>query len=85
MTTSVGPGATNMITGAALATVNRIPVLLLPADTFAKRAPSPCWSNSNEASRESPSNDSFRAVSAFFDRVWRPEQLPLSFSMPCEF
>ena len=79
VTTSVGPGATNMITGAALATVNRIPVLLLPADTFANRAPDPVLQQLERSeSQDVTVNDSFRAVSAFFDRVWRPEQLPLS-------
>ncbi|MGG7508449.1 3D-(3,5/4)-trihydroxycyclohexane-1,2-dione acylhydrolase (decyclizing) [Plantibacter sp. YIM 135249] len=79
VTTSVGPGATNMITGAALATVNRIPVLLLPADTFASRAPDPVLQQLERSeSQDVTVNDAFRPVSAFFDRVWRAEQLPLS-------
>ena len=75
-TTSVGPGATNMVTGAALATINRIPVLLLPGDVFATRA-----SGTVLQQLESPGghdisvNDTLRPVSVFFDRVWRPEQL----------
>jgi 3D-(3,5/4)-trihydroxycyclohexane-1,2-dione acylhydrolase (decyclizing) len=76
-TTSVGPGATNLVTGAALATINRIPVLLLPGDVFATRA-----SGTVLQQLESPHghdisvNDTLRPVSVFFDRVWRPEQLP---------
>ncbi|HEX3813151.1 MAG TPA: 3D-(3,5/4)-trihydroxycyclohexane-1,2-dione acylhydrolase (decyclizing) [Mycobacteriales bacterium] len=75
-TTSIGPGATNMITGAALATVNRLPVLLLPSDVFATRVADPVlqqielpWSGDLSV------NDAFRPVSRFFDRVWRPEML----------
>jgi 3D-(3,5/4)-trihydroxycyclohexane-1,2-dione acylhydrolase (decyclizing) len=79
VTTSIGPGATNMITGAALATVNRIPVLLFPADVFASRAPDPVLQQLERSdSQDVTVNDAFRPVSAFFDRVWRPEQLPLS-------
>jgi 3D-(3,5/4)-trihydroxycyclohexane-1,2-dione acylhydrolase (decyclizing) len=79
VTTSIGPGATNMITGAALATVNRIPVLLFPADVFANRAPDPVLQQLERSdSQDVTVNDAFRPVSAFFDRVWRPEQLPLS-------
>jgi len=77
--TSVGPGATNMVTGAALATINRLPVLLLPADTFATRAASPVLQELEDpASYDVPVNDCFRPVSAFFDRINRPEQLPSS-------
>ncbi|MCU1581385.1 MAG: thiamine pyrophosphate protein central region [Microbacteriaceae bacterium] len=77
VTTSIGPGATNMITGAALATVNRIPVLLFPADVFANRLPDPVLQQlERPESQDVTVNDAFRAVSAFFDRVWRPEQLP---------
>ena len=71
-----GPGATNLVTGAALATINRIPVLLLPGDVFATRA-----SGTVLQQLESPRghdisvNDTLRPVSVFFDRVWRPEQL----------
>jgi 3D-(3,5/4)-trihydroxycyclohexane-1,2-dione acylhydrolase (decyclizing) len=75
-TTSVGPGATNMVTGAALATINRLPVLLLPSDTFATRAPHPVLQQL-EAPHDSTLsvNDCFKPVSRFFDRVDRPEQL----------
>ncbi|MCU1402354.1 MAG: thiamine pyrophosphate protein central region [Microbacteriaceae bacterium] len=77
VTTSIGPGATNMITGAALATVNRIPVLLFPADVFANRLPDPVLQQlERPESQDVTVNDAFRPVSAFFDRVWRPEQLP---------
>ncbi len=75
-TTSVGPGATNMITGAALATINRLPVLLLPGDVFASRRSEPVlqqlevpWSGDLSV------NDCFRPVSRFFDRISRPEQV----------
>jgi 3D-(3,5/4)-trihydroxycyclohexane-1,2-dione acylhydrolase (decyclizing) len=75
-TTSVGPGATNMVTGAALATINRLPVLLLPGDTFASRAPHPVLQQLEVASDGTTSvNDTFRPVSRYFDRVSRPEQL----------
>ena len=74
--TSVGPGATNMVTGAALATINRLPVLLLPADTFATRAASPLLQELEDpSSYDITVNDCFRPVSRFFDRVNRPEQL----------
>lgn len=77
VTTSVGPGATNMVTGAALATINRLPVLLLPADTFADRSASPLLQELElPQSGDVTVNDTFRAVSRYFDRVWRPEQLP---------
>ena len=75
-TTSVGPGATNMITGAALATINRVPVLLLPSDTFARRTPHPVLQQLEVPHDQTISvNDCFRPVSRFFDRVLRPEQL----------
>src|SRR5215216_592216 len=75
-TTSVGPGATNMVTGAALATINRLPVLLLPGDTFATRAPHPVLQQLEVPHDASVSvNDCFRPVSRFFERVERPEQL----------
>ncbi|MGA4538753.1 3D-(3,5/4)-trihydroxycyclohexane-1,2-dione acylhydrolase (decyclizing) [Uniformispora flossi] len=75
-TTSVGPGATNMVTGAALATVNRLPVLLLPGDTFATRVASPVLQELElPYAADISVNDVFRPVSRFFDRVWRPEQL----------
>ncbi len=75
-TTSIGPGATNMITGAALATINRLPVLLLPSDTFAGRVPHPVLQQLEVFSDQTMTvNDCFRPVSRFFDRVQRPEQL----------
>jgi len=76
-TSSVGPGATNMVTGAALATINRLPVLLLPGDTFATRVADPVLQQLEHPSGQDISvNDAFRPVSRFFDRIWRPEQLP---------
>ena len=76
VSTSVGPGATNMVTGAALATINRLPVLLLPADTFADRSASPLLQELElPQSGDVSVNDCFRPVSRYFDRVWRPEQL----------
>ena len=73
---SVGPGATNMLTGAATATVNRIPVLLLPSDVFATRASDPVLQQLEHfGGRDVSVNDAFRPVSRFFDRVQRPEQL----------
>jgi 3D-(3,5/4)-trihydroxycyclohexane-1,2-dione acylhydrolase (decyclizing) len=75
-TSSVGPGATNMITGAALATINRLPVLLLPGDVFASRAPDPVLQQLEDPSRGDMSvNDAFQAVSRYWDRITRPEQL----------
>jgi 3D-(3,5/4)-trihydroxycyclohexane-1,2-dione acylhydrolase (decyclizing) len=77
VSTSVGPGATNMLTGAALATINRLPVLLLPADTFADRSASPLLQELElPHSGDVTVNDAFRPVSKYFDRIWRPEQLP---------
>ncbi len=75
-TSSVGPGATNMVTGAAVATVNRLPVLLLPGDTFATRAPHPVLQQI-EAPHDGilSCNDAFKSVSRYFDRITRPEQL----------
>src|SRR5918999_2491778 len=76
-TASIGPGSTNMITGAALATTNRIPVLLLPSDVFATRVGNPVLQELEDPRTYDVSvNDAFRPVSRFFDRVWRPEQLP---------
>jgi 3D-(3,5/4)-trihydroxycyclohexane-1,2-dione acylhydrolase (decyclizing) len=75
-TSSIGPGATNMVTGAALATINRLPVLLLPGDVFATRAPGTVLQELEDPGSYSVSvNDSFRPVSRFWDRVDRPEQL----------
>jgi 3D-(3,5/4)-trihydroxycyclohexane-1,2-dione acylhydrolase (decyclizing) len=76
-TSSIGPGATNMITGAALATINRLPVLLLPGDIFATRVADPVLQQlEHTGQRDVSVNDAFRPVSRFFDRVTRPEQLP---------
>lgn len=76
-TSSIGPGATNMVTGAALATVNRLPVLLLPGDLFATRVADPVLQQLEHPGFHDVSvNDTFRPVSRFFDRVERPEQLP---------
>jgi 3D-(3,5/4)-trihydroxycyclohexane-1,2-dione acylhydrolase (decyclizing) len=76
-TSSIGPGATNMVTGAALATVNRIPVLLLPGDVFATRAAGPLLQELEDPRTLDVSvNDCLRPVSRYFDRIWRPEQLP---------
>ncbi|WP_433469515.1 3D-(3,5/4)-trihydroxycyclohexane-1,2-dione acylhydrolase (decyclizing) [Spirillospora sp. CA-128828] len=76
-TSSIGPGATNMVTGAALATINRIPVLLLPGDIFATRVASPVLQELEDPrSYDVSVNDAFRPVSRFFDRINRPEQLP---------
>jgi 3D-(3,5/4)-trihydroxycyclohexane-1,2-dione acylhydrolase (decyclizing) len=76
-TASVGPGSTNMLTGAALATINRIPVLLLPSGTFATRVASPVLQELEQPyAGDVTVNDAFRPLSKFFDRVSRPEQLP---------
>jgi 3D-(3,5/4)-trihydroxycyclohexane-1,2-dione acylhydrolase (decyclizing) len=76
-TTSVGPGALNMVTGAAVATTNRIPVLLLPGDVFATRRANPVLQELEDPTTlDISSNDCLRPVSKFFDRIWRPEQLP---------
>jgi 3D-(3,5/4)-trihydroxycyclohexane-1,2-dione acylhydrolase (decyclizing) len=75
-TTSIGPGATNMVTGAALATINRLPVLLLPGDVFASRAPDPVLQQLEAPHNGTLSvNDCFRAISRYWDRVNRPEQV----------
>ncbi len=75
-TSSVGPGALNMVTAAGLAHANRLPVLLLPGDTFTSRAPDPVLQQVEHFGDPSTSvNDSFRAVSRYFDRITRPEQL----------
>ncbi|MCA0292775.1 MAG: 3D-(3,5/4)-trihydroxycyclohexane-1,2-dione acylhydrolase (decyclizing) [Actinobacteria bacterium] len=76
VTTSIGPGATNMITGAALATTNRIPVLLFPSDQFANRMPDPVLQQlESPQTLDTAVTDCFRPVSRFFDRIVRPEQL----------
>ena len=75
-TSSIGPGATNMLTGAALATVNRLPVLLLPGDVFASRIPDPVLQQLEVPWRGDVSvNDAFQPVSRYWDRITRPEQL----------
>ncbi len=75
-TSSIGPGATNMLTGAATATVNRLPVLLLPGDIFASRIPGPVLQQlENPLSQDSGVNDCFKPVSKYWDRIYRPEQL----------
>jgi 3D-(3,5/4)-trihydroxycyclohexane-1,2-dione acylhydrolase (decyclizing) len=75
-TSSVGPGATNMVTGAALATINRLPVLLLPGDIFATRRVDPVLQQLEAGwSRDVSVNDAFRPVSRYWDRINRPEQL----------
>jgi 3D-(3,5/4)-trihydroxycyclohexane-1,2-dione acylhydrolase (decyclizing) len=76
VTSSIGPGALNMVTAAATATVNRIPVLLLPSDTFACRQPDPVLQQIEDARDFSiTANDAFRPVSKYWDRISRPEQL----------
>jgi 3D-(3,5/4)-trihydroxycyclohexane-1,2-dione acylhydrolase (decyclizing) len=75
-TSSIGPGATNMVTGAALATINRLPVLLLPGDVFATRRPDPVLQQLEAPCHGDLSvNDCFRPVSKYWDRVARPEQV----------
>ena len=75
-TTSIGPGATNMVTAAALAHVNRLPVLLLPGDVFANRTPDPVLQQLEYPGDPTISvNDCFRPVSRYFDRITRPEQI----------
>ncbi|WP_425080040.1 3D-(3,5/4)-trihydroxycyclohexane-1,2-dione acylhydrolase (decyclizing) [Ruegeria denitrificans] len=76
VTSSIGPGATNMVTAAALAHVNRLPVLLLPGDVFATRGPDPVLQQPEVFSDGTISaNDCFRPVSRYFDRITRPEHL----------
>ncbi len=75
-TSSIGPGATNMVTGAALATINRLPVLLVPGDVFAGHGPDPVLQQLEVPSAGDVSvNDAFRPVSRYFDRISRPEQV----------
>jgi 3D-(3,5/4)-trihydroxycyclohexane-1,2-dione acylhydrolase (decyclizing) len=75
-TSSIGPGATNMITGAALATINRLPVLLLPGDIFARRNVAPVLQQLESPSTQDIGvNDCFKPVSRYWDRIYRPEQL----------
>ncbi|MYR23115.1 thiamine pyrophosphate-binding protein, partial [Streptomyces sp. SID6137] len=76
VTTSIGPGATNLVTGAALATVNHLPVLLLPGDVFATRPADPVLQQLEVPYAGDVSvNDTLRPVSRYFDRITRPEQL----------
>jgi 3D-(3,5/4)-trihydroxycyclohexane-1,2-dione acylhydrolase (decyclizing) len=78
-TSSVGPGATNMVTGAATATVNRLPVLLLPGDVFARRNVAPVLQQlESERSQDVSVNDCFKPVSRYWDRINRPDQLLMS-------
>ena len=75
-TSSIGPGATNMITGAAGATINRVPVLLLPGDIFAGRGPAPVLQQlESSRSQDVSVNDCFKSVSRYWDRINRPEQI----------
>ena len=75
-TSSIGPGATNMVTGAALATINRLPVLLLPGDIFARRNVAPVLQQlESEHTQDISVNDCFRPVSRYWDRITRPEQV----------
>ncbi len=75
-TTSIGPGATNLVTAAALAHVNRLPVLLLPGDVFASRAPDPVLQQVEDfGNGDVSANDCLRPVSRYFDRIWHPAEL----------
>src|SRR5206468_3311430 len=75
-TSSIGPGATNMVTGAATATINRLPVLLLPGDIFARRNVAPVLQQLESVSSQDVSvNDCFKPVSRYWDRIQRPEQI----------
>ena len=78
-TSSIGPGATNMITGAATATINRLPVLLLPGDIFARRNVAPVLQQLEVGNTQDISvNDAFKPVSRYWDRINRPDQLPFA-------
>ena len=75
-TSSVGPGSTNMVTAAAVALSNRLPLLLLPGDTFSSRFPDPVLQQvENFNAPTETQNDSFKSVSKYFDRITRPEQI----------
>src|SRR5882724_8902752 len=75
-TTSIGPGATNMVTGAAMATVNCLPVLLLPGDLFARRNVAPVLQQlESPATQDTSVNDCFKPVCRYWDRIQRPEQI----------
>lgn len=76
VTTSIGPGATNLLTAAALAHVNRLPLLMLPGDSFASRAPDPVLQQLEDpAQGDLGVNDAFRPLTRYFDRIHRPEQI----------
>src|SRR5213593_3000725 len=76
VTSSIGPGALNMVTGAGVATTNRLPVLLLPGDAYATRRQGPVLQQLQHPTEADTSvNDAFRPVARFFDRITRPEQL----------
>src|SRR5215831_3733671 len=78
-TSSIGPGATNMVTGAATATINRLPVLLLPGDIFARRNVAPVLQQlESEHSQDVSVNDVFKPVSRYWDRINRADQLPFA-------
>src|SRR5438552_13815104 len=78
-TSSIGPGATNMLTGAATATINRLPVLLLPGDIFARRNVAPVLQQlESEHTQDISVNDAFKPVSRYWDRINRPDQLPVA-------
>lgn len=78
-TSSIGPGATNMVTGAATATINRIPVLLLPGDIFARRNVAPVLQQlESEHTQDISVNDAFKPVSRYWDRINRTDQLPFA-------
>jgi 3D-(3,5/4)-trihydroxycyclohexane-1,2-dione acylhydrolase (decyclizing) len=78
-TSSIGPGATNMVTGAATATINRLPVLLLPGDIFARRNVAPVLQQLESThTQEISVNDAFKPVSRYWDRINRPDQLPFA-------
>ena len=80
-TTSIGPGATNLATAAAVAHVNRLPVLLLPGDVFATRAPDPVLQQVEDfGDGLVTANDCLRPLSRYFDRITRPEQLVVAFN-----
>src|SRR5438477_4122539 len=75
-TSSIGPGATNMVTGAATATINRLPVLLLPGDIFARRNVGPVLQQLEQScSQDISVNDAFKPVSRYWDRINGPDQL----------
>ena len=85
-TASAGPGSTNMVTAAAVAHVNRIPVLFLPGDTFATRMPDPVLQQlETYHDHTMTTNDCFKPVSRFFDRITRPEQLLTSLPQECVY